>query len=578
MHKHKHPLVHRSVKHRVLAEAKNFRLHSADNRRYVESFYRGLGSPIALSCCIQYTASANVDLVNRDIDPAMYLDVDFIPSLYCNRTRFHDDFSAISFLRKHRSLETGIDKKKVALDAFTLGESCCKETNIRIKSYLQGKLPCPDEYVLNGTIRKIALILQSFDIYSVLDNCRWGPGSTLSVNGKDTSSSSKFDVDRDITRDAYYLYKDCLTSAYPHWEGLNDPNFVVGNKIVTVPKNAKTDRTIAVEPGLNSWIQLGIGSLIRKRLGRNGYNLNSDLKNKRGAYLGSVGYSLATVDFKMASDTLSSQMVELLLPPVWFQCLDAARSRYYSLENKVHRSEKFSTMGNGFTFELESLIFVSLALAVCESMGADCEYVSIFGDDLVIPSQCVSKLTEMCSFLGFTINPQKSFSSGAFRESCGSYFFSGMDVKPYFNKTDLCNAKSLYRALNSIRALSHSRNANCGMDKCLYPVWSLVFHYLPASLRLVGPVDGGDAVIHGNIPSLTDRKVSKDGWCGFYYTGLPSIPIDIAKDSHGLFMSRLMSRSRDMELNNHVSLREKTKLIYKSDMFCQQWYDFGVWC
>ena len=42
------------------------------------------------------------------------------------------------------------------------------------------------------------------------------------------------------------------------------PEVVAGNKIVTVPKNYKTERTIAIEPLLNSVLQKGIGAVIRK--------------------------------------------------------------------------------------------------------------------------------------------------------------------------------------------------------------------------------------------------------------------------------------------------------------------------
>jgi len=526
------------------------------------------------------------------------------PSDYNDGVRFRDDFAAISFLRKHETLKTTFDRKRVALQTFAEGEVSCKDTNSRIRRYLLGSKQTPvDECHLTGAIRKIDRILGSFDIDEVLDMCGWGPGTTILVKGADTSGARKFDVDSDFTADAYSLFGDVMVAAYPTWEGLRTPRLLAGNKISTVPKNAKTDRTIAVEPGGNSWLQSGVGRLVRKRLRFSGYNLSSDLKTQRGAYIGSCDDSLATVDFKAASDTISIETVRLLLPHDWFTVLDAARSKLYTLDGVTHRSEKFSTMGNGFTFELESLIFLSLGLAICEAKGVDDSGVSIFGDDLIIPSSCVPELTALCGFLGFTINERKSYSSGPFRESCGAYYFGGLDVKPLFLKTDLLYVKDLYRLANAIRYLSHGHAYGVGCDVRFRSMWSLLVHLLPSGLRLFGPVSSGDATIHHNLVDSNPRP-NPHGWCGYNYTGLPESSVTIEKESLGLLLSKLNRRSRDKGIihdtfepryktlgqklawmfpfdsltsGNQVSLREKSRILYKTKMFAYQWYDYGMW-
>jgi hypothetical protein len=577
----------KSERTRVLSLVREFRLHPADNRRVIENFFIALDTPISLSCYLLYKYHEYDQLVSKEIHP----------SSYNEGTVFRDDFAAVSFLRKHGSLKTTYDRKGNAMQVFAEGESLCKDTNIRIKRYLSGSQESrPSEWHLTGAIRKIDRVLSSFDIDEVLEMCGWGPGTTLLVKGSDTSGAQKFDVDSDFTVDAYDLFGSTLVSAYPLWEKLKQPSFRTGNKVSTVPKNAKTDRTIAVEPGGNSWIQSGIGRLIRKRLRFSGYNLSSDLKNQRGAYIGSIDDSLATIDFKAASDTISLEVVRLLLPPVWFQVLDAARSKNYTLDGVTHISEKFSTMGNGFTFELESLIFLSLALAICEEKGLDDSGVSIFGDDLILPSECVAELTELCTFLGFTINAKKSFSSGPFRESCGTYYFNGLDVKPLFLKTDLLYVKDIYRLANAIRRLSHSFILRNGCDRRFRSIWSLLTHLIPSSVRFFGPVSSGDATIHNNIEDSTPSE-HPDGWCGFLYTGLPDSSISIEKESLGLLLSKLSQRSRDTRnlsrslvskllhlfpsddrvSGNRVSLRERTRILYKRKMFVHQWYNFGPW-
>lgn len=578
----------------ILRLIREFRLHSADYQRVIKSFYISLDTPVSLACYMLYTYGEFDQLVSKEVDPSLYQD----------GIRFRDDFAAVSFLRKHETLKTTFKRKEAALLTFAEGEVACKATNERIRRYLLGGTKnLPDESHLNGALGKIDRVLGSFSIDDVLDMSGWGPGTTILVKGSDTSGARKFDVDSDFTEDAYALFGDVMIRAYPLWEGIRTPRFLVGNKISTVPKNAKTDRTIAVEPGGNSWIQSGVGRLIRKRLRFSGYNLDSDLKNQRGAYIGSIDDSLATIDFKAASDTIAIETVRLLLPPKWFQVLDAARSKLYTLDGVVHRSEKFSTMGNGFTFELESLIFLTLGLAVCENLGVDDSGVSIFGDDLIIPSKCVPELVALCSFLGFTVNEKKSFSSGPFRESCGAYYFDGLDVKPFHLKTDLLYVKDIYRLANAIRSLSH-RHAFCvGCDGRFRRTWSLLVHLVPSSLRLFGPVSSGDATIHNNLVD-SNPSLNSNGWCGFNYTGLPESSITIEKESFGLLLSKLNRRSRSkgfirliyarevlslgtriswmfpidpLASGNHVSLREKARILYKTKMFAYQWYDYGPW-
>lgn len=578
---------------RILSLVREFRLHNSDNRRVIQSYFIALDTPVSLACYMLYAYGEFDQLVSKELKPSDYND----------GVSFRDDFAAVSFLRKHETLKTTFDRKRAALQTFAEGEESCKATNIKIRHYLDGSRKTPvNEQYLTGAIRKIERVLGEFSIDDMLDTCGWGPGTTSLVKGDDTSGARKFDVDGDFTADAYDLFGDVMLGAYPTWENIRTPRLITGNKISTVPKNAKTDRTIAVEPGGNSWIQSGIGRSIRQRLRFSGYNLSSDLKNQRGAYSGSIDDQLATVDFKAASDTISIETVKLLLPPKWFLVLDAARSKIYTLDGVAHRSEKFSTMGNGFTFELESLIFLTLALAICEAKGVDDGGVSIFGDDLIIPSCCVPELTELCTFLGFTINARKSYSSGPFRESCGSYYFNGLDVKPLYLTTDLLYVKDLYRLANAVRYLSHCHAFRVGCDVRFRSTWSLLVHLLPASLRLFGPVCSGDATIHSNLVESTPRD-NPNGWCGSNYTGLPEASVTIEKESFGLLLSKLNRRTRDKGIihpydhaeqklvrklewmfpldplasGNRVSLREKSRILFKTKMFAYQWYDYGMW-
>jgi hypothetical protein len=103
---------------------------------------------------------------------------------------------------------------------------------------------------------------------------------------------------------------------------------------------------------------------------------------------------------------------------------------------------KFSTMGNACTFPVESLLFLSIAIASVltvrgrrgtkysvESLRGE---VAVFGDDIIIPVDCRELFIEALEILDFKVNTSKSFWSGNFRESCGIDAFRGHDVTPAF--------------------------------------------------------------------------------------------------------------------------------------------------
>jgi hypothetical protein len=551
----------------LLVQHKKFRVLDSVQTELIEEYFIALDSPIALSCYMLYAYGEFDQLVEKDIRPIDYLD-----SLV-----FRSDFAAVSFLRKSVFLRTSFKRKDRAIVAFEKSELTCEITNKRLDQYRGDPLKTDDPRALAIVIaqRKIYNILKTFDVDKFLDLCTWGPGSTLTVKGESVSASRKFDIEVQMTRDAYHLFGETLRAWNPLWDNLNKVEHLAGNKVITVPKNAKTERTIAIEPGLNTWVQLGIGRLIRKRLRYAGYDLNSDSKNCLGALKGSKTGCLATLDFKAASDTISIETVKKLLPAKWFSILDSARSHYYTLNNSIKRYEKFSTMGNGFTFELESLIFLTLALAVCEIQCVDDKDVSIFGDDLVLPVECVELATEVFEYLGFTLNVEKSFSSTPFRESCGTYYFGGVDVKPFYQKTALRSAKDLYRFMNSLRTMAHRWGYLQGCDHRFKRVWQLALSQVPADLRVFGPIDSGDATIHVS-KNETRTYRAKGQLDGFIFAGFPTVPLSETRDSHGVLLAKLFRPSTESQ-GNEIPYRAKTRICFKKHMFSPRWCDDNAW-
>lgn len=220
-----------------------------------------------------------------------------------------------------------------------------------------------------------------------------------------------------------------------------------------VPKNAKTDRSIEIQPGGNLLLQLGIGSMIRERLRSAGLNLNSQEKNQKLARRGSFDGSLATLDLKAASDTVCYRLVERLLPPRWFHALAITRVDALTLadSDEVVQLEKFSSMGNGYTFELESLIFFALSTAAMRIFAnGRLTRVSVFGDDLIVPTWSVPTIMGIFELCGFQFNTDKSFWQGGFRESCGTDYFFGKAVEPFYIKKEGSDVQTQIRIANRI--------------------------------------------------------------------------------------------------------------------------------
>lgn len=200
------------------------------------------------------------------------------------------------------------------------------------------------------------------------------------------------------------------------------------NVITLVPKSWKTHRTIAKEPTHSLPFQLALDTWFKTKLGRWGIDLSSQQKNQEFARQGSIDGSLATIDLEMASDTLSFNAVAWLLPYEWFDLLRSFRSSSFSAPWGNGSYAKFSSMGNGYTFTLETLIFA----AACRAVGS--RQYTVYGDDIALETERVPSLIKLLKFLGFSVNDAKSFYNplSRFRESCGCDYYNGHLVTPFY--------------------------------------------------------------------------------------------------------------------------------------------------
>lgn len=554
------------------------------------SFLESLNCPRSLAVWLLYHYGEHQQLVDLDIEPEWFNDP----------WQFRDSYAATLFLAKSDFLDISVSRKEAAMAKFWKFEELCGTTNQRFKDLsLDPLYNGSNVWLLSATIRKIDSILTPLTSEEFADNAGWGPGVSTLVKGAEVSAFNKFRDERGITRDLYSLVKPWFSMAYPSWSSYATANcsldswvnLQVGNQLVTVPKNSKTDRVIAVEPGFNTWFQKSLGTSIRRRLRREGIDLNSQERNQQLAFEASIDGSLATVDFSSASDSVSEGLVRCLISDSrWATLLDACRSKYGVIDGKAFRWNKFSAMGNGFTFELESLIFYAAAFAVCEYLRLDTRKISVFGDDVVIPTSAYPLYQSYCEFLGFKINPEKSFATSPFRESCGAHYFDGIDCKPVYLKSRITNVESIYKLANAVRHLSHRRCFNSGCDIRFLECWTSLYGRVPPNIRFGIPSGFGDGGFAQNldeaVPLVRPRKGSRvvayprpagRGFEGFRFPMIGHLGVTREGDGPAMLITRLWRITSDRVELNSYTLRGTVRTRILPDVLAWQWYNFGPW-
>lgn len=233
------------------------------------------------------------------------------------------------------------------------------------------------------------------------------------------------------------------------------PKIVQGSRLSFVPKNDTISRSICTEPTLNMFYQLGVGALITERL-RSYFTIDLTTQpelNAMCARLGSMFGSWSTIDLESASDSISMGLCREVIPRDAFSYLALLRSPSTTFKGTVYPLHMVSSMGNGFTFPLQTCLFAAMVKAAYTSFGIR-EQINVFGDDIVVRPIIYSRLLRLLHLAGFKVNADKSFNEGPFRESCGHDYFLGKEIRGVYMKrfSSLQDSYALINALNDFSA------------------------------------------------------------------------------------------------------------------------------
>ena len=413
---------------------------------------------------------------------------------------------------KDEDMLSPIDRELAAFESFRLSERSCKSVNDNIELRGFGPKQADVDCILFYAQRKISLILGDAPELDELDLV-FGPGATTSCK-KNTSARWKLSTIPSISRAAVSALPG-LIRTLPHIFRLHKRVVVETGELAFVPKNFKTHRSICVEPTISAMVQKGIGTFLKHKLLRAGINLTDQSINRRRAREGSLTGAYTTIDLERASDSVSSGMVGELLPIQWFELLSTYRTDTVSYKNQLHELEKFSSMGNGFTFELESLIFYALGFGIASHHKIPFD-LTVYGDDIVTTPRLSEMIYEYFPRFGFSINVAKSFSHGPFRESCGGDYYLGLDVRPFFIRDRL--------TLQSLFSFHNFLHRKPWFDP-KHKLRDLIMGSIPEHDRLWGPDGYGDGHLLTDDHSRYAKPHGREfGYEGFTFDTCVAVP------------------------------------------------------
>lgn len=425
------------------------------------------------------------------------------PSHFCDADSYLSWAAPTDLLRKFDGFTLPIDKEQDTFKKWLDAEQECSKTNRRLDTYLDSG-PFGgydgDERIAEffRDARKMFEFLVGSHPPTSYDG-RFGPGATVSDSSRYTTVPDKLSSTPTLTSDALWFLVPWTGT---HWATAcadlkNDISFVRGNTYFQVPKHSRINRSCAKEPSINGYYQLGLGRVMRTRLKQRGFDLTEGQDvHRQVACTASRSGDLVTIDLSSASDCVSTNLVKLLAPRGWHNHLAALRSPFTKVGKTWYKLEKFSSMGNGFTFELETTIFASLCLAIDPGLtpGVD---LFVYGDDIIVPKRIAQDVIWALRFCGFTTNARKTFVEGYFRESCGGDFFDGQAVRPYHLEEDPNEPQKLIAFANGLRRLASQNGWSPRRSSSILRAWFRCLDLLPAPIRRCrGPQGLGDICIH----------------------------------------------------------------------------------
>lgn len=240
--------------------------------------------------------------------------------------------------------------------------------------------------------------------------------------------------------------------------------FVRGNRWSTVPKNNLKDRSICLEPLCNMLVQRAVGLGIRACLFD---KLGIDLDRLADVHRSRISDpKVATIDLSDCSDAISVKLITYLLPKRVLSKVLASRSDMtLGPDDNYYIIKKVSSMGNGFTFDLMTLVLTALTRSFDSTS-------TVFGDDIICQNQSAAGVVDNLQIAGFSVNLKKTNIESSYRESCGANFMDGFGYVTSFDLKWVTSPQDLIVTLNKCAILASIYNGP--FESLRARIWSCV--------------------------------------------------------------------------------------------------------
>lgn len=356
--------------------------------------------------------------------------------------------------------------------------------NQRCKDWVEPEPSCDVERICLGEF-KLAF-MQCFETHDgdVIDFrtevpvfMRPGPGAAVDAKMTDAYTKMYAGSLSTTSEDLYWEYYNSTLSfeleqqAEVKRSACFETPIVRGSITGFAPKNRDISRTTCTEANLNMIYQLGAGAVI-ENIVRCCFNVDLSTQpdlNREMSRLGSISGRFGTTDLTSASDATSLGLWNWAMPYKeihnFFMWIRSAETKSPFSDEWV-RLHMLSSMGNGFTFPLMTLLFLCVVKAAYRTLGIPMIYnrvqrdgstkpgnFGVFGDDIIVVSEAFNLVNRTLELLGYAVNTDKSFNKGPFRESCGTDWHLGQNVRGVYCKR-LAQPHRRYSLINRLNAWS----------------------------------------------------------------------------------------------------------------------------
>jgi hypothetical protein len=381
-----------------------------------------------------------------------------------------------------------------------------------------------------------------------------GPGAVkegLKANQKwlavaDSISNDSFDTES-------YAYDTFATSFRPvlstsqNGEVISAPtpqSFDYGSsrssaKLISVPKDSSSNRTITVEPVLNQFIQQGLNTALRDNILKcdilkQCLALSDQTLNQKLALEGSRTGKWSTLDLKAASDLMSLKLVNVVFGSYegFYSHMIDCRTKCVDNNTNVVTLGKFAGMGNALTFPVQSVVFAVIAItAILDSQHKSAtkgnamraaRHIRVYGDDIIVDTKYAHHVVHWLTLFGLKINERKSFLVGNFKESCGVDAYKGVDITPVYLKPRPDSTSTEPNVIASLVAFSNQ----CWL-RGLYSTSTLVAKEVEERLGYALPLvsrNSGSLGWHSRLDASYATR-----WCSKLHQLLVRAPVVLSK-------------------------------------------------